>query len=255
MDKSALPLEEQIEYYLGKDTLPNLCWKPEIPHAWAIKPRHGVFEIFNETLSNKTVRLDNIDYYFNNLGYRSNFDYNIEDLKKQNIILLLGDSDTSGRGVEYEDMYATKIQNSTDFFVLNLGVNGLSGDAMARIGTKSILALGNAVKHVCVLWPVQSLREFVSKKFQSGVHTKSDYVPYTDWWDHIDWVSNNYNYQKNHFLLEQTTRNTGAQYHELIINRYNKTSPITYKLIENKFTEFTPETHTAVANYFIKKIQ
>jgi hypothetical protein len=124
---------------------------------------------------------------------------------------------------------------------------------MARVGTLSMLALGSAVKHVCVLWPVPSLREFVSKKFQSGVHTMSDLVPYTNWWDHIDWVSNNYNYQKNRILLEQTAANNGAKYHDLIINRYDKNNKVTYNTI-GIFTELTAESHLAIANYFLRKI-
>jgi len=254
MDKSSLTPEQQIEYYLGKDRLPNVHWQPKIPHAWSIKPRQGVLDIFNDTLHNTTVKLENIDYYFNNLGYRSTFDYSIDELKKQNIVLLLGDSDTSGRGVEFNDMYSTKMQRLTDYCIVNLGVPGLSGDGMARIGTKTILALGSAVKHVCVLWPVQSLREFVSKNFESGVHTTSDHLPYTDWWDHIDWVSNNYNYQKNHNLIKSMSAQIGASYHELIINRYDPNTAIKYNQINNIFSELTPESHTAIANYYLRKI-
>ena len=252
MDKS---LEEQIESYLGKDRVPNLHWQPCIPEAWNIPPRTGELMLCNPTAHNVTVSLDGVDYQLNNLGYRANFDFNLKELKTKNILLVLGDSDASGRGVGFNDMYSTKLQAATDLCVVNLGIPGLSPDGMARVGVQAILALGSAIKHVSVFWPVASLREFVSKKFKSGIHVNSTQVPYETWWDHIDWVSNNYNYQKNHILLEQTTLNAGAQYHELMVNRYDKTTPTTYTLVDNTFTEFTPESHTAIANYFIKKIQ
>jgi hypothetical protein len=127
---------------------------------------------------------------------------------------------------------------------------------MTRIGVQSLLALAPAVKHVCALWPVLSLREFVSKKFKCGIHNISTYLPYEDWWDHIDWVSNNYNYQKNKIMLEQTVLSAGAKYHDLIINRQDKNTPTTYTSIQGgEFTELSTESHAAVAQYFIRKIK
>lgn len=251
--KFNVSIEEQIESCLGKDRVPNLHWGACIPNASDIPPRAGMM-LCNSTAHNVVVTLDNIDYQLNNLGYRANFDFKLDELKNTDIVLVLGDSDAFGRGVVFDDMYSTKIQQDTSMCVVNLGVPGISPDGMARIGVQALLSLGSAVKHVVVLWPVASLREFVSKKFKSGVHIINSNLPYHDWWDHIDWVGNNYNYQKNHILLEQTTLNVGAKYHELMINRYDKTTPTTYINVENTFTEFTPESHTAIANYFIKKI-
>jgi hypothetical protein len=250
-----ISLAEQIEQYLGKDRVPNLHWESGIPNAWDIPPRTSFMKLCNPNAHSKSVWGDNVEYKLNNLGYRSDIDFDVAELKTKKIVLILGDSDATGRGVKNEDIYATKIQQQTDMCVVNLGIPGLSPDGMARVGVQTLLALGPAVKHVCVLWPVASLREFVSKKFKAGIHTHSGDVPYENWWDHIDWVSNNYNYQKNHILLEQTTLNAGAKYHELMINRYDKTTPTTYTVLENIFTEFTPESHTAIANYFIKKLQ
>ena len=207
--------------------------------------------------ANTTVSLNLIEYKLNNLGYRSNFDYNVSELSQRELILVLGDSDASGRGVCFADMYSTKMQQQTNYCVVNLGIPGVSGDGMSRVGVNSMLALGSAIKHVCVLWPVWSLREFVSKNFKCGVHTASECVPYTDWWEHIDWVSNNYNYQKNKALIRQTALSIGAQYHDLMINRYDKNSVIKYIEEQDKtttFTELAPESHTAIANYFLKKI-
>lgn len=207
---------------------------------------------------------EGIPYKFNNLGYRSGFDYDIDFLKTQNIILLLGDSDTMGRGVKYQDMYASKIIRGVENYqVLNLGIASISGDGMTRVGIQTILALTTAIKHVCTLWPILSNREFVSKTFASGTHTASTHVPYTDWYDHVDWVSNNYNYQKNHIMLKHTAQAFGAQYHELMVNRYDKNSNITYQTVissesehskATEFTEFTPESHTAIANYYLRQI-
>ena len=267
MDKSVLSPEQQMEYYLGKDRLPNLHWPPEIPTAWSIITRPGT-RLCNPTMIMGPVRLTNeragLIYKFNNLGYRSPIDYDVEELKNQNIILILGDSDAMGRGSDYEEIYAAKIAAAkADYTVVNLGIASLSGDGMARIGVQSMMALGSAVKHVCVLWPVMSTREFVSKTFTSGTHTVSTHVPYADWFDHIDWVSNNYNYQKNHFLLQQTAVSVGAQYHELILNRHDTKSKITYQIVtsiatehsqETEFTQLTEQSHTALANYFVRKI-
>jgi hypothetical protein len=247
-------LIQQIELELGKDHLPNLHWQPEIPTASSVPPRANM-QLCNASAHNTTVVLDNIEYRLNNLGYRSNRDYHVDQLQLESLVLVLGDSDAFGRGVAFDDLYSTKMQHGVAHSVINLGVPGISTDGMTRIAVKTILALGPAVKHVCVLWPVQSLREFVSKQFCSGVHNLGNTVPYVDWWDHVDWVSNNYNYQKNLLLLSQTTENAGAEFHQLMINRYNKRSAVTYNSIENnQFTEFTAESHTAIANYFVRKI-
>ena len=256
MNKHNLSLPEQIEYYLGKDRLPNLHWKPTIPEAWSIPPRNTGMALCNPDAHNTTIVLgEGIEYCLNNLGYRAKFDYTLNELKTKNIILVLGDSDTFARGVEFDNIYTSILQKNTELTVLNLGVNGLSPDGMTRIGAQSILALGSAVKHVCVLWPVFSLREFVSKNFKCGIHNMSDYIPYADWWDHIDWVSNNYNYQKNKILLEQTSLNAGAEYHDLIINRYDKNAPTTYSQVAGgTFTELDANSHLAIANYFARKI-
>jgi hypothetical protein len=258
MDKSALTQEELIEYYLGKDRLPNLHWQAEIPPAWSIIPRKNI-KLCNPDSQNTTVTLsENIPYQLNNLGYRSNFNYYIDKLKEKQIILVLGDSDTFGRGSNFDEIYSTKMQKLLpNHIVINLGIASTSPDAVARVGTQSMMALGTAVKHICILWPIFSNREFVSKKFQSGVHVVSNNLPYPDWYNHIDWVSNNYNYQKNKILLEQTALSIGANYHDLIVNRYDKKAPTTFIEVDSpdaSFTEFTSETHTAIANYFLRKI-
>lgn len=249
MDKSNLTPEELIESQLGRDHLPNLHWQPVIPNTWDIPARHN--STF-QSPTTKQININGIDYQLNNLGYRANFDFT-DALKSEEVVLLLGDSDTFGRGQPLQEIYSTKMQRQTSYCIVNLGVSGISPDGMTRVGVQSMLALGNAVKHVCVLWPVFSLREFVSKNFACGVHNTSDYVPYADWWDHIDWVGNNYNYRKNKILLESVAQSIGAKYHDLIINRYDKDSPTQY-VQDGQYTELNGVSHTAVANYFLKLI-
>jgi len=241
---------EQIEYYLGKDSLPNLHWKPGIPSAYSVPARKNDLYLGTEQVANQAVTLGGIEYKHNNLSYRSNFDYSTD---LDNIVLILGDSDAVGIGVEFCDIYSTKLQQLVDYTVVNLGVPGLSADGMARIGSTAMLALGSKVKHVCVLWPTSSLREFVSKKFTAGIHSMSTELPYENWWDHIDWVSNNYNYQKNKLLIESVTKNISAEYHDLIVNRHDPKSVVSY-IKTGPFTEFDSTSHNAIANYFHKKI-
>ena len=253
-----------IEEYLGKDHYPNLHWIPEIPVSWAIPAKPGM-AFCKPTMANSKLVINNVLYEFNNLGYRSNFDYIIEDLKDRKIILLLGDSDVLGFGIDVAHIFSTEIaKNLPEYCVMNLGIIGLSSDAMARIGVQVILALQSAVKHTCVLWPLASSREVVSKKFRAGVNPNSKILPNKDWFTHIDWVSNNYNYHKNRLLLEQTSLANKACFHDLMINRYNKNSPVTYNLHSSPetnafkfttYTEFTAETHLAIANYYIEKIK
>jgi hypothetical protein len=248
MDRSTLPLEQQIEYYLGKDRLPNLHWQAEIPPAWQIPVRYG-----NNT--GTTQQAEDFAYTLNRLGYRSDFDYHVSVLKKKSVILVLGDSDTFAYRIPFDDMYSTKLRQMTDHYVINLGVCGISADGMVRIGAQTIQALGDAVKHVCVLWPVPSMREFVSKKYSYNVHNYSDLMPYEDWWNQIDWVGNNYNYQKNRLLIQQITQNHGAQYHDLFINRHAKKTPIGFTTDStNQFIHLDATSHTAISNYFLRKI-
>jgi hypothetical protein len=255
--KNLTPVEN-VEYYLGKDTLPNLHWQARIPATWEIPPKVSGMALVNTQSYNTTITLsENIPYKLNNLGYRSNFDYDVETLSKKQIILVLGDSDTFARGVDLEHSYSTFMQDKLNELVINMGVPGLSPDGVARIGVQTMLALGSAIKHVCILWPGFSLREFVSKTFCSGTHNQGDHVPYTDWYKHIDWVNNNYNYQKNKILLSSTAASINAQFHELMINHNDKNNRITFKQVKSgelAFSELDETAHQAIANYFVRKI-
>jgi hypothetical protein len=242
-----------IDYYLGKDTFKNLYFNKKIPAMWDIPARTTNFT--DNVFSNKTiVQPDGIEYRYNNLGYRSNFDYT-DELQNKKVILCLGDSDLFGAGIEYKDIWSTQLQEllGNEYTVMNMGIQGASADAIARIGVSTMGALPNIVATL-VQWPHTSLREFVSKKYKGGVHTHRNYnLPYADWWDHIDWQSNNYNYNKNKILLEHTSAKYNIQYHDLYINRDDPKVP--YDFVEfGIYSCIGPKTSRGVANYFNKKL-
>jgi|LauGreDrversion4_2_1035121.scaffolds.fasta_scaffold298667_2 hypothetical protein len=257
MNTNSLTPVEKIEYYLGKDSLPNLHWKPELPKMWAISARQNTYiHQQKEHIANQTVTdpVTQTKYKFNNLGYRSDFDYT-DDLKNKKVVLMLGCSDTFGRFVDCDKTYSAVLQQrmGKDYVVCNMGVPGGSPDQSVRIGTQMITYLASSVTHCSLFWPGFSLREFVSKTFSAGTYVADkESVPYTDWWDHIDWVSNNYNYQKNRLLIESVCRANGTVYSDLIVNRDDTRVP--FDFMENGTeTVFGEQSHQAIAEYFYKK--
>jgi hypothetical protein len=249
--KPTLSADENIEYYLGKDRYKNLFFSPSLPAANDISPRALSSDLVNMSQYDTDKK---IEYKFNNLGYRSNFDYVLEDLKKQKIILCLGDSDVFGAFNPLDVIWPSQLQNKLEARVLNFGIRGISSDGMTRIGVRAIEALQSSIVAVCVHWPPPALREFVSKNFKCGVHTHRNYhLPYDDWWKHIDWQSNNYNYYKNQILLSSVCSKYGIAYFDLICNKDDPTVP--YDATQyGVYESFGPATHTAMANYFYKKI-
>jgi hypothetical protein len=252
--KDNMSIVENIEYYLGKDRLKNLYFNADIPSAWDIPARIlnpapivkvssvGFFKGFNDTVA----------YYYNNLGYRSNFDYIKEELVDKPVIICLGDSDTFGIGVEYEKIWPNLLD--TDAVVLNLSIPGIALDGLARIAVQTLQALNN-VEAVLMHYPPMSLREFVSKKYKGGVHTHRNYnLPYKDWWEHIDWQSNNYNFNKNRLLLESASVSHGAKYFDLYTNREDKKVPYDWEEY-GVYASIGPHTHQAIANYFNRKLK
>ncbi|CAB4129079.1 hypothetical protein UFOVP112_177 [uncultured Caudovirales phage] len=252
--KSGMTIDENIEYYLGKDRLKNLYFDRRIPAAWDIPPRLSNTLSIKNSNTTGFFRGDSKTYYYNNLGYRSNIDYTVDLLKDKRIILCLGDSDTFGVGVEYEEIWPTLIQQQTNSVVLNISVPGISNDGITRIGVQTIQTLSNQIDAVLIHYPPMSLREFVSKKYKGGVHTHRNYnLPYEDWWDHIDWQSNNYNFNKNRILLESTCSAFNILFWDLYINRED--SKVPYDFVEyGVYSSIGPHTHSAIANYFIKKL-
>ena len=152
MNTNALTPVEKIEYYLGKDSLPNLHWKSELPKMWAISARQNTYiHQQKENIANQIVidPVTQTTYKFNNLGYRNNFDYT-DDLKNKKVVLMLGCSDTFGRFVDYSKIYCSLLQQrmGNDYVVCNMGVPGGSPDQSVRIGTQMIGYLGSAVTHL-----------------------------------------------------------------------------------------------------------
>lgn len=250
--KTGMTLDENIEYYLGKDRLKNLYFNATIPAAWEIPARiQNPAPIVNASTIGFFTG-DKTEYHYNNLGYRSKFDYRLNELKEKRIILCLGDSDSFGIGVAHENIWPSLID--TNATVLNLGISGISLDGIARIATQTIQALGNSIDTVLIHYPPMSLREFVSKKYKGGVHTHRNYnLPYADWWDHIDWQSNNYNFNKNRLFLENTCATHNIEFYDLYINREDTKVP--YDFVEyGVYSSIGPHTHRAIANYFNRKI-
>jgi len=250
--KPGMDLDQNIEYYLGKDRLRNLYFDAEIPTAWSVPARIQNPAPIIKASSVGFFNGDSTEYHYNNLGYRSQFDYVLEELLEKRTVLCLGDSDTFGIGVEHDKIWPSLLD--TDATVLNLSVPGISIDGLARIVAQTIQALGNTVDAVLIHYPSMSLREFVSKRYKGGVHTHRNYnLPYADWWDHIDWQSNNYNFHKNRLLMENICARHDVDYYDLYINREDKKVP--FDFVEyGVYSSIGPHTHQAIANYFNRKL-
>lgn len=256
--KPQLSIEDNIEYYLGKDKVKNLAFESTIPGAWDIpaRPIHEHTMIHVNTKRWGFCKGDTIMYHYNNLGYRANFDFTPELLKSKPVVVCLGDSDAFGVGVELEDIWSSKLQTlmGDDVIVLNMSVPGLSNDGLARLGSRVITALQSNIRAVCIHYAPLSLRELASKTYQGGVHTHRNYhLPYDDWWKHIDWHSNNYNFHKNRLLLDGLCGKYNIQFEDLYINNEDPKVPFDY-LEYSVYKSIGPRGHTALANYFYKKI-
>jgi len=249
---------EKIEYYLNKDHHKNVFFNPGIPPAWEFPGYH--FDL----KANASGEIDKPGYNnfkLNNLGYRSNFDYTVESLAGKQIILCLGDSDTFGRSIQYDDLWTTKITNTfPDYIVMNMGIPGAGADTMTRIASNMFSALGDSIKIVLAPWAMYSRREFVTKKFQMLVYQtptgEEEILPFPDYWDYIDWKSNSYNFYKNKRFLEALVKANHSELYDLEIN---PDTPV----IKNDFIakakshgrSLGVNTHTAIANYFEKCIK
>lgn len=251
-NKPGMNLDENIEYYLGKDRLKNLYFNAEIPPAWLIPARIQNPAPYINANAVGFFAGDTTEYCYNNLGYRSTVDYVLEDLLTKRVVICLGDSDSFGIGIEYDNIWPNLID--TDATVLNLSIPGISLDGITRIAAQTIQALGNTVDAVLIHYPPMSLREFVSKQYKGGVHTHRNYnLPYSDWWDHIDWQSNNYNFNKNRLLLENICARRDIEFYDLYINRDDKKVP--FDFVEyGVYSSIGPHTHRAIANYFNRKL-
>lgn len=243
---------KKIEYYLGKDRFRNLYFKTEFPHAYQdIKNKEFTVD-FKSKIVNMNRWNPNISFTINNLGYRSNIDFTIENLKDKKLILCFGCTDTFGMHLDNDKIWPTILENlEKDYLILNCGIIGASADTVSRILIK-ILNLDLNIHSVCILWPHNNRREFVSKEF-TKIITSFDVedVPFDEYWDFIDWKSDNYNFFKNLNLCRALCDSKKIKFYDLLINRFDKKVPFDYI---GKFYAFGPKTHIAIANYFFKKL-
>lgn len=251
-----LPQEEQIEYYLGKDQFRDLYFNTHLPEAWEIEFIYEKFknELLWKDLKSKTVTADDIEFTFNNLGYRSNYDYTLDYLNSKRNILCLGDSDTFGPWRHYHELWTTVLQELLpEYNILNVSMPGWAFDTIARTGVCFIKSI--PVEHVLVVNSSDGRREFVSKNYKKIISKPFGItnIPYEDYWDFIDWQSNNYNHFKNDHLLEYASKAHNATYTNLIINGVGKYANFDGSKYDHGL--FGPLTHRAMANWFYKKIK
>lgn len=256
MNKNELSRPELIEYYLGKDHLKDIFFKPEFPDAYQdIKVTKLGEEEYRNVTRRISVWFPDVDFTFNNLGYRSNFDYILDELKtKNNIVLCLGCTDTFGMNVHADKMWTKHLTDACpDKTVLNLGIIGASGDTIFRILTKITRVLPTQITDVCILWPHTSRREFVSKTFTTIMTGHDpDYIPYEDYWSFIDWKSDSYNFHKNQHSCRALCEAHSVKFHDLYINRFDKKVPFDYA---GKYYALGENSHLAVGKYFSKLVK
>lgn len=252
---------ERIEYYLGKDRFRDRFWQGTLPRQWDIPARgNSTYQFFSPQSKSSTVtdKKDlTIEYSINDYGYRNHYDFGNLDINGRKIIACFGCSNVYGACVDYKKIWTSLLQQDLgeEYLVMNFGVPSLSNDGITRIGFRAMSALSGNIAASCVLWAPASLREFVTKRFQSGVHIlDNNHLPYEEWWDHIDWVSNNYNYGKNRALLSSVAAAIGCEFVDLMINIDDE--KYQFDLIEfGNYHAIGEHTHRALADWYYKKIK
>jgi hypothetical protein len=250
---------ERIEYKLGKDRFPDLFFYPHIPEAWEIPTAVTHFHDGKtdwRDLKNTTIEHDGVEYQFNNLGYRCHYDYHVEELKTKKNILCVGDSDVYGPNKHYEDLWCTQLQKKLpDYNIVPLGAPSWADDTLTRTTVCTVKALGDSIKHVCLMWPGMSRREFVKKDYKRILHNAAPVdIPYEEFWDHLDWVNNNYNYTKNQNLVKFICEAYGISFVDLLVITNGKNNE--FEGDGDRFGKgiFGVNSHMAFTNYFYKKI-
>lgn len=247
---------QDLALTLGKDHYRDRFWYAELPCSWTIKPSQKTDGWHRLGSYPGTYTHNDIQFRFNNLGWRSDFDFS-QQLQNGSNIIVLGCSDTFGPGLPADSTWPILLQNlvGPTQRVLNFSWCGISTDWIARIGHKSMRYLEKSVAAVCVLWPHLSAREFISKRACSGINTYlKSVVPFAQWWDYIDWKSNNYNFYKNYHLLKSTANSIGANFFDLTINRQDKSVP--WDIVRrHEYESLGTLSHIAIADYFYRKIQ
>jgi hypothetical protein len=257
MDKNSLTQAEQIEYYLGKDGFKDIYFKPTFPKAYEIAPTALMPELSKGVML-KNLKLNHIfpenSYNINSYGYRSEFEFDIETLRGKKLVICFGCTDTFGLQHNVDKIWPTLLQNNIghEYTVLNCGLIGASLDTVARQITRIARIESLTIEAMLVLSPHPSRREFVSKEYTRIINMVDRvYLPYPEYWDFIDWKSNNYNYHKNNQLIESICRANNIRIENLTVDRFDKKSPWDYK---GPFFALGENSQVAISEYFTKKI-
>lgn len=110
---------------------------------------------------------ENVDikYRFNAQGFRT---YDLERLYGQRVSIALGCSCTEGVGMPEDKIWSALVEKSLDHPVLNLGIQGGSGDTVVRILT-NVCSLYD-IQNVYILWPESSRFEI----YNNDLNLKAD---------------------------------------------------------------------------------
>lgn len=255
-NKKLLTDTEKIEYYLGKDGFKDVYFNTkDFPPAYdKLIADHIDPEQYKSTELSLAIWYPEIKHKLNNLGYRSDEDFSVEKFKNKKLIVCLGCTDTFGLHLDNNEIWPTHLRKALpQYEVLNLGIMGAANDTVARILVQLTRVLSSEIKYACVLWPHPNRREFVSKEYTKIVttHDKTD-IPYEEYWDFIDWKSNNYNHFKNYHLIKNLCLSHDIKLLDLEIDRFDKKVPFDHA---GKYFALGEKSHTAIANYYEKLIK
>ena len=175
-----------------------------------IPPAHLIAIEQQPNLETKEIYPDlsnTIWYNFNQLGYR---DKNWSDDDINRSIWCVGHSDVLGVGVENYETWTRRLEVLTNNKTINLGSNGASWDTIARIISSGLKKY--RPKKIIIQATTAVRREFVSHTIQRNLipHLPESYLPYKDFWKHIDDESNQYSLEKNMCLIEQASKLAGV---------------------------------------------
>lgn len=122
-----------------------------------------------------------IDYVFNELGYRAEYQYH---QNHQNAILAVGDSFTLGLGVNVDDTWPVQLSKILNYPVLNFSLNGASNDWIAR-RTSELLQFFNP-KAVIIHYTFSHRRENPNTDWYDNERTECDPM-YTEIENYKNW--------------------------------------------------------------------
>jgi hypothetical protein len=123
----------------------------------------------------------NINYSFDELGYRINIPY------QRDAILAIGDSFTLGLGVNVEDTWPAQLSKILNYPVLNFSLNGASNDWIARRSTE-LLNFFNP-KLIVVHYTFSHRRERPNPSWHDDERTECEPI-YTDEENLVNWQKN-----------------------------------------------------------------